>query len=91
MNEIDIYPVGLLRDLRDFIHSPKPLRQRLRRLLYDLDIGVTYRIRRRSWRALRNYLNGYLAEHQTRGTRCGHGWTRGRAYNDLMRHLKELP
>jgi hypothetical protein len=89
VNEIDIYAVGLLRDLQMFVHSPQSLRRRWRSLRYRIVRGVFDRIRQRKWRALRNYFNGYLAEHQSRGTRCGHGWTRGRAYNDLMRHLKE--
>lgn len=87
MSEIDIYAVGLLHDLQIFIHSPQSLRRRWRSLRCRLRRGIWDRIRQRNWRALRNYFNGYLAEHATCGTRCGHGWTRGRAYNDLMRHL----
>ncbi|HEY9411094.1 MAG TPA: hypothetical protein VIP77_16055 [Jiangellaceae bacterium] len=87
MTEVDIYAVGLLADLRRFVHSPEPLGARWRRLRFDLRQSVLVRARHRQWRALKSYFNGYLAEHESRGTRCGHGWTRGRAYNDLMRHL----
>jgi hypothetical protein len=87
MNEIDIYAVGLLAHLRDFWHSPRTLRNRLRRLAYDLRTGIIDRVRARRWRALRTYFDGYHAEHTTLGSRVGTGWTRGRAYDDLMRHL----
>jgi hypothetical protein len=81
--EFDVYPVGLLRDLIQFddqFHL-KNRRQALRTLWRHL---------RRSWRR-RNYWNGYLAEHRQLGTRCGHGWTRSRAYRDLLEHLDGKP
>lgn len=82
---VEIYPVGLLHDLRLFVHEPDRafararLRNGLRRPIASA--------RARNWRAVRSYLNGYLAEHSTLGSRAGHGWTRGRAARDLARHL----
>jgi len=87
MTEIDIYPVGLLADLRNFWYSPQGLRRRLRRLAHDLRTGIIDRARARRWRALKTYFDGYHAEHTTLGSRCGTGWTRVRAHDDLMRHL----
>jgi hypothetical protein len=86
--EVEIYPVGVLSDIQQFVHNPdrKQARAHARRGLRRL----LELARERNWRALRNSFNGYLAEHATRGTRCGHGWTRGRAYRDLQRHLAEL-
>ncbi|MBE4735738.1 hypothetical protein [Streptomyces caniscabiei] len=89
VSDITIYPVGLLRDLTLFVHNPdrptarRALRASLRR---EWD-----RIKARKWRAVKSYFNGYLAEHATLGTRCGTGWTRGRAYRDLARHLHRDP
>lgn len=77
---VDIYPVGLLHDLRRFhgewLHDPAPGRRRraLRRLWRDFA---------RSWRR-RSYWNGFLAEDGGL-PRCGHGWTKRRALRDLDR------
>lgn len=49
------------------------------------------RIKARKWRQAKNYFNGYLAEHSELGMRAGTGWTRGRAYRDLARHLHRDP
>ena len=86
--EVEVYPVGVLSDVQHFIHNPdrKQARATLRRTVRRL-LG---HIRHGQWRALRQSFNGYLAEHATRGTRCGHGWTRGRAVRDLARHLADL-
>jgi hypothetical protein len=88
MNEIDIYPVGLLEALRRFVHTPDRRRAR-RKLIADCRYPLG-QARRRNWRAVRNWFNGYLAEPRELPaalTRCGKGWTRGRAYRDLQRHL----
>ncbi|MCZ4506937.1 hypothetical protein O3Q52_01675 [Streptomyces sp. ActVer] len=82
---IDIYAVGALSDLSFFVHSID--RPAARRKLRYAAKGMLDRARRREWRALRSYFNGYLAEHPTLGSRAGHGWTRGRAARDLARHL----
>ncbi|MFD0902356.1 hypothetical protein [Actinomadura sediminis] len=87
--EIDIYPVGLLADLQRLVHGAEPLRQRLARFRRDLRYPIG-RARERKWRAVTSYLNGYLAEPRDWPdglTRCGTGWTRGRAYRDLNRRV----
>ncbi len=76
---IEAYPVGLFLDIK---------RRRLR-------TGIRYVVeqaRRRNWRAVRNYFNGYLAEWHycppgVAHTRCGKGWTKRRALRDLGRHI----
>ncbi|QES25820.1 hypothetical protein DEJ47_04570 [Streptomyces venezuelae] len=85
---ITIYPVGLLADLSRFVHEADRTvaRRHLRASLHR----EWERIKARKWREAKNYFNGYLAEHDTLGTRCGTGWTRGRALRDLARHLIEL-
>lgn len=87
-NIIDIYPVGLLHDLQ-FLRGViqnfgrhttfANVRTALRKLMRGF---------RRSWRR-HSYWNGYLAEHPTMGRRCGHGWTKRRAYRDLIDHLTD--
>jgi hypothetical protein len=81
---VDIYAVGALADLRDAVHAPRAARREARRrLLRSLTT---------SWRH-RSYWNGYLAEpllDDGSWTRCGHGWTRGRAWDDLQLHRATL-
>ena len=53
--------------------------------------SVARHIRRRQWRDLKNDFNGFLAEPDPWPdgiglTRCGSGWTRGRALRSLRRH-----
>lgn len=77
MGDVDIYPVGLLRDIRN-----RSVRHGLRYL--------GWRIRARDWRTAKNYFNGYLAEptpFPTGLNRCGSGWTRRRALRDLNRRM----
>lgn len=86
MPEIDVYPVGLLAAWQEFIHTPDRAAAR-RRFRYALRYPVS-RARAGNWRAVKNYFNGYLAEPKDWPdglTRCGTGWTRGRAYRDLQR------
>lgn len=89
--KIDVYPVGVLAVLLGLGRSirarhPKAIRASLVRIR-----GEVRYLRRQAkagdWRAVRNAFNGYLAEHPTRGTRCGHAWTKRRALRDLHRHL----
>lgn len=68
----DIYPVGLLRDIKH--HSLVAGRRYLK-----------YWIRERNWRAVRNYFNGYLAEHDLCHHDCGSGWTKRRASRSVNR------
>lgn len=88
---IDVYPVGLWDDVRQFRgrwrHDPAGKRAALRRLRWDLRYPLM-RIRCGNWRALKNYFNGYLAEptpFPDNLRRCGSGWTRERAVRSLER------
>ncbi|MEU3283350.1 hypothetical protein [Streptomyces antibioticus] len=87
--DIVIYPVGLLHDWQHFVHAID--RRDARRSLRASLRREWERIKARKWRAAKNYFNGYLAEHAHAGSRCGTGWTRGRAYRDLARHLNSDP
>lgn len=89
MSDIDVYPVGVLSDLlyvRSAFRQRLGRRDALRRLRREPRY-IWYQARRRNWRAIKNSFNGYLAEHRTDGTRCGHAWTKNRALRDLERHL----
>ncbi|WP_344951537.1 hypothetical protein [Actinomadura miaoliensis] len=86
LGPVEIYPVGLLRDLREFANSVDR-RQAWRRLPRRLAWPI-HRAREGRWRSARQYFNGYLAEPRQFPpgvARCGTGWTRGRAYRDLLR------
>lgn len=87
--DITIYPVGLLHDWQIFVHAID--RTYARRHLRGSLRREWEWIKARNWRAAKSYFNGYLAEHATLGARCGTGWTRGRAYRDLARHLHRDP
>ena len=89
MENVDVYPVGLWREIhqarvnwragrRD--HAGACLHRALRSPLRDA--------RARHWRALKNQFNGYLAEpaeFPPGVPRCGSGWTRRRALRDWQR------
>jgi hypothetical protein len=94
--EVDVYAVGVLRDLR--------IAWRYARRGWWLRAWDQFRrvprhpvrhIRARQWRELRNDFNGFLAEPTWRGepewTRAGTGWTRRRALRNLARHLSKEP
>lgn len=88
---VDVYAVGVLADLLGLGRSlrarhPKAIRHALR-TLRSTGRYLIRQARRRNWRAVKNAFNGYLAEHRTLGSRCGHGWTRRRALRGLYRHL----
>jgi hypothetical protein len=85
--DVTIYPVGLLQALSQFVHAVDRDHAR-RKLVHSLRYVLT-QARARNWNAVRNYFNGYLAEHAYAGSRAGTGWTRGRAYRDLARHLAD--
>jgi hypothetical protein len=77
---ISTYPVGLLADIKH------------RKIRYGLRHYLLGQIKRRNWRAVRNYFNGYLAEWNyppegMRHYRCGKGWTKRAALSDLGRHI----
>ncbi len=78
---IETYAVGLFLDLRR-----RSLRGGLR--------YVARQVKRREWRAVRNYFNGYLAEwhYAPEGVivwRCGRGWTRKAALRSLGKRIVE--
>ncbi len=81
MLDVDIYSVGVLSELRCAYRAARIGRWREAR-------PYLKRIPRMWGR--RNAWNGYLAEPRTDGpwTRAGHGWTRRRAYTDLMWHMR---
>jgi hypothetical protein len=85
---VDIYPVGLLAHLAHWASNPDR-REAWRRLFYDVRAHGLSNLRPRRWASLRRWLlNGYLAEPTDWPdglTRCGTGWTRGRALRDLQR------
>jgi hypothetical protein len=87
--DITIYSVGLLHDWQLFVHGIDRAHAR-RHLRASLRREWEW-IKARNWRAAKNYFNGYLAEHESLGARAGTGWTRGRAYRDLARHLHRDP
>jgi hypothetical protein len=87
---MSVYPVGLLRDLRQFAHGLHRPRS-VRRLRYALRYPF-HQARAGEWRAVKNYFNGYLAEPDPwppGATRCGTGWTKRRAARDFERSLRK--
>ena len=77
---IGTYPVGLLSDIKR------------RRVRLGIKNYLIPQIKRRNWRAVRNYFNGYLAEwhYPPEGFvhgRCGTGWTRRAALRSLGRNI----
>ena len=85
MNEehgIGTYPVGLLAHIKQ------------RKVRCGIKNYLIPQIKRRNWRAVRNYFNGYLAEWHfppegfAHG-RCGSGWTRKAALRSLGRRIVE--
>jgi hypothetical protein len=69
-----VYPVGLLSDIKR-----KRVRYGVRHYLWS------YGIRGRRWRAVRNYFNGYLAEHDGHPHNAGRGWTKRAAVRRVER------
>lgn len=85
---IEVYPVGVLADLRhawvDKWHARTYLRYARQ--------SVVRHIRNRQWRKLKNDFNGFLAEPTPWPdgvTRCGSGWTRKRALRSLRRQVRK--
>lgn len=93
MSNVDVYPVGALRDLR-MMWSAVRHGHRIGWMPAAGEVRRYARWMARSWRR-RSYWNGYLAE-PTWGvdgpafTRCGHGWTERRARRSLAAHVLEL-
>ena len=90
--EIDVYPVGVLDDLRfayraiRFGHcreAHRKIRSQARRIIELALAG--------EWRSVRQSFNGYLAEPTPfpgglKG--CGHGWTKKRALRKLDERMR---
>lgn len=83
---IDVYRVGLLEALH-FDSRALFLARRLPGKTWREIKHVASSARRGDWRRVRQSFHGWHAEHEYAGTRCGVGWTRGRALADLRRHL----
>lgn len=82
-DDIDVYRVGLRRDLHQFRTGTRRARRLARALRYPFR-----QARAGNWGAVRNYFNGYLAEPKTFPpdvARCGTGWTRRGALKDWER------
>lgn len=96
---IDVYPVGwcaelirLRRTYRRDVDLPPVARRHVWRNLRRLARLSLTRALTGKWRALKNSLNGYMAEPTPwpEGLqRCGTGWTRGRALRDLNRRMRQ--
>lgn len=76
---VQIYPVGLLRDLKD------------NQMLYGLRY-LRRQVCNKNFRAVRLYFNGYLAELENApadwgAITLGHGWTQRRALRSLTRNV----
>lgn len=89
---VDVYHVGILRDLRFAYRAARrgaprryvwsPLRNAAR--------TIARHVKARDWHALKCSFNGYLAEPDVWPpglTRCGTGWTERRAVRDLDRRI----
>lgn len=79
---IGTYPVGLLSDIKR-----KRVRSGVKNYLLP-------QVKRRNWRSVKNYFNGYLAEWHFPPDgfihgRCGTGWTRKRALRRLGKRVVE--
>lgn len=95
---IDVYPVGLLREIKMLWRASVTRRSALpdvarkhawRNLRNCFRIHIWRNIRNRRWHELKNTFNGYLAEPTPfpEGLRrCGSGWTKRRALRSLERH-----
>lgn len=87
----EVYPVGLLRDLRQFalgMHRPRAARRLRLALAYPVHLAMDG-----NWRAVKNYFNGYLAEpaeFPPGVSRCGSGWTKRRARRDWERRAAKV-
>lgn len=94
---VDIYPVGVLADIRNtwmrlvfFGFS----REVFGSLIRQSASFVWFQFCRRDFRSIRQYVfNGYLAEPDNwpvdrEMDGCGRGWTRGRAVRDLQRRYR---
>lgn len=90
--KVDVYPVGVLADLRHIRGAWKTgHRHEARAIAKDRIKYLARQAQHRKWRTVRQSFNGYLAEYDPWPdgiglTRCGSGWTRRRA----VTHLHQL-
>ena len=73
MSDVDVYPVGLFSDIKR------------RRAWYGFRTYEWRNLKQRKWRELRNYFNGYLAEHDGHPHNAGRGWTKRAAIRRVDR------
>lgn len=86
----DVYPVGVLKALqcagRCLYKKGIDARvSRARRYLRMEARRLTYYLKKREWRNLKNSFNGYLAEHRTCRHNAGRAWTKTTAYRRVER------
>jgi len=88
--EVNVYPVGIGRDLRGWWLGTQARQVTIRRIRRS----VGRRVAECEWHALKCYLNGYLAEpgdevSQAGLRRCGRGWTKRQALRSLRRRMRK--
>lgn len=90
--EVDVYPVGVLDDLRFAYRAIRSghAREGYRKIRSSVRY-VIERARAGNWRSVRNSFNGYLAEPTPfpdglKG--CGSGWTKKRALRKLDERMR---
>lgn len=84
---MSVYTVGFYSHLKHAWHS-----RRYRPYLKRMSSYVWYQFKRRNWRAIRNYFNGYLAEPTPFPLglhKCGRGWTKKAALRSLNRRARK--
>lgn len=89
VRSLDIYPVGILRDIKI---SWRRHKLHLRR--YRLHLGdILQDAEKGDWHGVKTSFNGYLAELSPwpeNMPRCGSGWTMRRALKDLQRRSRKV-
>jgi hypothetical protein len=94
MYEVIIYPVGLLRELKQLrmgirTHQKGCVKQFFRHMTYPFRMAA-----KGEWRAAKSFFNGYLAEPNpwpaeiTGLQRCGSAWWPTAARRDLDRRIR---
>lgn len=96
MTRVDVYPVGVLAELKRLrrvydrqLALPPIAKKHVWRNLRRMALRILRLVRNRDWRTVKCYFNGYLAEptpFPEHMRRCGSGWTKQRALKSLERH-----
>lgn len=85
---LDVYPVGILRDVKISAR-----RHKLHFRRYRLNLaGIVADAKQGDWHGVKTFFNGYLAELDPwpeNMPRCGSGWTTRRAIKDLRRRCRK--